>query len=119
MKISWITIHIKDMERSLQFYTEIIGMEMVSRLAPNDQMEIAFLGKDGTQIELIAHRDLERVQFPEQLSIGFMLDGMSIDEFRKQHSTIGVEGPFQPNEHLRFIYIKDPAGVKIQLVETL
>jgi hypothetical protein len=44
---------------------------------------------------------------------------MSIDEFRKQHSTIGVEGPFQPNEHLRFIYIKDPAGVKIQLVETL
>jgi lactoylglutathione lyase len=119
MHITWITIHIRDMERSLQFYTGILGLELVRRFKPQEHMEIAFLGKNGTQIELIADQGIERAEFPEQLSIGFMLDGMSIDEFRQKHGINSYEGPFQPNEHIRFIYIKDPVGVKIQLIETL
>jgi lactoylglutathione lyase len=118
MNMSWVTIHISDLERSLYFYTEILGLEVVNRFTPNEEMEIAFLGKEGTQVELIAHREQVNNRFNEHFSIGFMLES-SLEQFLSKHPELEYEGPIQPNPGIRFIYIKDPAGVKIQLVERL
>ncbi len=44
MKFCWVTINVKDMEKSLHFYQEIIGLNINRRMKPNSDMEIIFLG---------------------------------------------------------------------------
>jgi lactoylglutathione lyase len=40
-------------------------------------------------------------------------------DYLKQQGVPVHSGPFQPNPHVRFFYVLDPNGLKIQLAETL
>jgi len=53
MKFCWTTIHVKDMDKSLAFYQEIVGLPLVRRAQASPEMELAFLGSGETQVELI------------------------------------------------------------------
>ncbi|MGM0431301.1 MAG: VOC family protein [Spirochaetota bacterium] len=120
MKMCWVTIHVADMERSLEFYRNILGLDLNRKMQPSQQMEIAFLGQHETQIELVHDTQHTEVSFSEDLSLGFQVD--SLDEFEKRltiHNIPIHAGPFQPSPAIRFFYILDPDGVKIQLVEQI
>jgi lactoylglutathione lyase len=56
-KIDHVGIMVKDMERAIQFYQEVVGMELKGRLAhPDMSISLAFLGfggSDETELELI------------------------------------------------------------------
>ena len=46
----------------------------------------------------------------------------SVDEmmnFVKEKGIVVESGPFQPNPHVKFFYIMDPNGLKIQFVENM
>ena len=52
--------------------------------------------------------------------MGFTVE--SVDktmEFLMNKGIKSIAGPYQPNPMLKFIYINDPNGVKIQLVENI
>jgi len=120
MTYCWTTITVTGLEKSVAFYRDVIGLKVARRMQPNPDMEIAFLGEGETQVELIWNRATTAVSFGTDISIGFVVE--SLDRFRKllDEKNIPVHsGPFQPNPSVRFMYIQDPDGLKVQLVENI
>lgn len=118
MKFCWTTMHVKDMENSLKFYTEIVGLEIQRRYKPVPEMELAFLGKGETQIELICDSRIKETDPGKDISVGF--DAGSLDEIMKKLKESGIPvtaGPFQPNPAIKFFYVADPDGLKVQFIE--
>lgn len=123
MRFCWTTIHVRDMEASLAFYTGVVGLTVKRRMSPMPGMEIAFLGFGAeceTEVELIYHEGVSAATFGEDISIGFR-----VDTLEKMLDTLNLNGvplhagPSQPNPHVRFLYVLDPNGLKIQFVEQI
>ena len=103
MEFCWITITVKDLDESLKFYQEIVGLPLVNRMQAGPDTEIAFLGEGETQIELIAHKGQQDVQIGPDISLGFSV--CSLDETMRFILDKGIpvlSGPFQPNPFIRF-----------------
>ncbi len=118
MKFCWCTITVKDMEESLKFYQEVVGLKLKRRFEAGPGVEIAFLGDGETQIELICRGNNETVNIGEDISLGFEVN--SIEEMMKfvKEKDIDIHsGPFQPNPNAKFFFVQDPNGLKIQFVE--
>lgn len=116
----WVTFKVINMEKSVQFYKDVVGLEIQRQFTASPTMEIVFLGdQDGTKVELIFDRDNEvQLGYPEHLSLGFAVD--NIEEKIKEVSQKGVavhSGPFRPGVNTEFFYVVDPNGLKIQFVK--
>ena len=120
MKFCWSTLSVKNMEESLEFYTEIVGLTVGQRFKAGPGTEIAFLGDGETKVELICHQDKNDVQVGSDISWGFEVK--SVDEMIDFVKNKGIEiesGPIQPNPHTKFFFIRDPNGLSIQFVENM
>ena len=120
MKFCWCTITVDNMEESLKFYHEIVGLSISRRFTRGPGTEIVFLGDGDTKVELICNADHKASNICEGIFLGFEVP--SVDEMIKFVKEKGLEvdsGPYQPNPHVKFFYVKDPCGVKIQFVENL
>ncbi|WP_300385834.1 VOC family protein [Clostridium sp.] len=120
MKFCWSTITVKSLEESLKFYNEIVGLNINKRFNAGPGIEIAFLGDGETKIELVHNKALKEENFGKNVSLGFEVD--SVDKmiaFAKEKGIDIESGPFSPNPHIRFFYILDPNGLKIQFVENM
>ncbi|MFO7790608.1 MAG: VOC family protein [Bacteroidales bacterium] len=120
MKFCWSTLRVKDLETSIKFYEEIIGLSVNNRFKAGSDIEIAFLGDGETKVELIYDKNGGDINVGPDISWGFEVD--SLDDMMQlvKEKGISIEsGPFQPSPHTRFFFIKDPNGMKIQLVEQM
>ena len=120
MKFCWSTINVKNLEESLKFYNEILGLNVNRRFNAGPGVEIAFLGDGETKIELVCNEELKGISFGQNISLGFEVK--SLDEMitlLKEKGIDIISGPFSPNPHIKFIYILDPNGLKIQILESM
>ena len=120
MSFCWVTIHVKDMNESLSFYEEIVGLRLNQRFKAGPDIELAFLGEGETQIELIHNKKANDMNFKENISLGFKVS--SVDEkirFIKGKDLEVHSGPFKPNPSTSFFFVSDPNGLKIQFVEDI
>lgn len=119
MKFCWTTIKVSNLEASLKFYQEIVGLPISRRLKAGPGTEIAFLGDGETQLEIMYHEGVSKVDLGQDISIGFEVK--SIDEKLAFVKERGLEAsdPFQPNPHVKFFYVSDPDGLKVQFVENI
>ena len=120
MKFCWVTINVKDFEKSLEFYTQVVGLSIDRTMNPGPKMKIAFLGQGETKVELIYDETTSARIYGKDVSIGFEVD--SIDTFMGTLKEKGIRlesGPHQPNPTIRFVYVLDPNGVKVQFVENI
>lgn len=120
MKFCWSTIKVKNLEESLKFYKEIVGLTLSNRFPAGPGREIAFLGDGETKIELICDESLKDINYSEYISLGFEVNSVEdMMNFVKEKGINMHSGPFQPNPHTRFFYVLDPDGLKIQFVENI
>lgn len=120
MGFCWVTVHVRDLDESIRFYTEAVGLAVVRRFASGPDMELAFLGGGETKVELIRDRRRPDVGFGTDISLGFEVD--SLGKRIAHLAELGIpvlEGPFQPNPHVSFFYVLDPDGLRIQFVENI
>ncbi|WP_423363884.1 VOC family protein [Mycoplasma sp. P36-A1] len=118
MKFLWTTVYVKDMGKSLYFYTDLLGLEISHRLSMPD-MDIIFLGKQQeTLLELIEDKALLDVNNRGTFSVGFKSNDAPalIDKLRLAGVRI-IGGPIKPNEITKFWFVEDPDGLKVQIVE--
>jgi lactoylglutathione lyase len=120
MKFCWSTLRVKNLEESIGFYKDIVGLEVQSRFSAGPGTEIAFLGGGETKIELICDGQSRDTVVGSDISWGFEVP--SLDKalsLVKEKGIVLDGGPVQPNPHVKFFFISDPNGMKIQLVENM
>lgn len=117
LSMNWITLRVRDLEASLNFYHRILKLPVQRRFESRGR-QIAMLGTDGQpKVELI--QGSEPVLKAEcGASIGFEVE--SLDEAMAYLKSLGIpvaRRPVAPNPRLRFFYILDPDGFEVQLAE--
>ena len=115
MHIKHITIRVKDMEESIQFYEMITELAM-SRRFTEGSAEIAFLtnGEGETEIELLY---ITGGQTFEGKGMFICFETDKLDEMHKLAQDKGLNpSPVQiPGDGTSYFYVYDPNGVSIQL----
>lgn len=122
MAFCWSTLHVKDLDASVKFYKDAVGLKVIRRFEARPGVAIAFMGyaedEVETQLELIC--DVNKQNFPQsdQVSLGF--DVTSLRGTKDLLETLGIElysSIIQPNPKTKFFYVKDPDGVSVQFIE--
>jgi lactoylglutathione lyase len=116
MKFLWCTILVKDLDETLEFYQDVVGLSINERFKTGENSEIVFLGDGETKIELI-YNEKNKVSEKKGISIGFEVD--CIEDMIERISKKGHEvhsGPFETPD-IRFFFVRDPNGVNVQFVE--
>lgn len=118
MKFCWTTLTVKDLDASINFYKEFVGLDVNRRFKPNETMELAFLGSEPTELELIWD-SLAPASVSEGISMGFMVEGKLEDvmEKLKAKGFTNQSEIHSPNPVMRFFFVKDPDGFSVQFVE--
>lgn len=120
MKLAWVTVTVKDMDESIRFYTDIVGLTVDSRRPAGPGVELAFLGDGETKLELVCNQVVSEFGIGDSISLGFEVD--SVDKTLAAIKAKGIalhSGPFQPAPHVKFFFITDPNGLKVQFLEYL
>ncbi len=118
MKFLWVTLSVSNMEESLKFYQEIVGLPVTRRFSSEGSGDIAFLGDGETKLELIAYPNKTENHYGKEMSIGFEVESVEKKiQFIHEKGLAVESGPFEPNPHVRFFFVKDPNGITVQFVE--
>jgi lactoylglutathione lyase len=120
MKFCWTTLTVNNLEESVRFYQEIVGLPISKRYPAGPGVEICFLGDGETKVELIHNPNQKAATNVQGVSLGFEVN--SLDEkikFIQEKGLKVADGPFQPNPHIKFFFVKDPNGVSVQFVENM
>ncbi len=119
-------IRVRDLEKSLDFYTRLLGMKLTRRKDyPSGEFTLAFVGygdeADSTVIELTHNWGQEE---PYELGTGFGHLAIGVPDIYKTCEALEAEGvpiprPPGPMKHGGSViaFIEDPDGYKIELIE--
>ena len=121
MKMLHTSVNVKDMDRSIDFYTDKLGMKLESRREiKQNNAEIAFLSIEGSNhnIELTWWKDKTDYAEGDQLDhMAFSVESMA--EFIARMRSEGIEIAKEPYilGTSRIAFIKDPNGIWIEIIE--
>jgi lactoylglutathione lyase len=117
LRLNWITLRVHDLETSLHFYNQVLGLHIERRFESRGK-QIAMLSMDGqAKLELIQGSE-QAMKTECGISLGFEVESLdeAMNYLKKQGIPI-ARGPIAPNPHLSFFYILDPDGFEVQLAE--
>ncbi len=113
---------VNDLEKSVKFYQEVLGLEEVKRHKSPRGSELAFLKAPESDelIELCHFPNSGPVEVQEDLThLAFIVD--SLEEFGKHLDSIGVkfsDGPtMKPDGSGGFAFVDAPEGYEVELIE--
>jgi lactoylglutathione lyase len=119
-------IRVRDLDRSIDFYTRHLGMKLLRRNDyPGGRFTLAFVGygdeNDNTVVELTHNWDQEE---PYELGAGFGHLAIGVPDIYATCGALEKEGvpiprPPGPMKHSSTViaFIEDPDGYKIELIE--
>ena len=116
MKMKHVTILTDKFDEEIKFYEEFAGLKIVRDMRPN--VDLVFLAEEAgdTKVEIIRNPEAKD-SGNQYLSMGFGAEDAAAlrDEYKRR----GLETTelISPNPHVKFFYVKDPAGVKVQFIE--
>lgn len=108
--INHVTLAVRDLERSLAFYTRVIGLKPVARWHRG-----AYLSAGGDWVCLALDPHARRAPLPEYTHLAFSVDH---DDFASRVSTIRAQGVVEWKDNTSegaSLYFLDPDGHKLEL----
>lgn len=119
MNICWCTIRVSDLEKSIYFYEEILGLKQTQRFQPMPDRTIVFLKDEHSmKIELIFTKDEKHIRENQNVSIGFVTS--EFEEILDRLKNAGIEikkGPLQMGPDTICFFVDDPNGINIQIIK--
>lgn len=117
MRYVLTTLEVTDMDKSMEFYRDILGVPVIKEFENKNGAKIAMLGdSSGAHLELICQgKELIR-PLESGISIGFETEHVMalLERIGRPYT-----GPIEPNPHLRFYFTTDPDGYRVQLMEKI
>lgn len=114
MKLHHISLRVKDFEKSLKFYTELAGLQVVKKVLDN----VMYLGdsENDALIELIGMPEGQTFE-GKGMFICFGTD--KLEEIHKKAVDKGYSPSDirQPEPTAKYFYVYDPDGVSVQFRE--
>lgn len=123
MKFLHTMIRVKDIKKSLEFYTKLFDLELAKEKRLDDCTLYFLSDKEGyTQLEL-TYNDVTPEQGYE-IGTGFghlAFETQSMDEFTKKLNDLGYEYLYEPFNlsavSSLIAFVKDPDGYEIELIQ--
>jgi len=125
MRILHTMLRVGDMQRSIDFYTSVLGMKLLRRHDyPEGRFTLAFLGyqdeSDGAVLELTYNYGVEHYE----LGTAFGHIAIAVDDARKACEAVRVKsgkvtreaGPMKHGTTV-IAFVEDPDGYKIEFIE--
>jgi lactoylglutathione lyase len=112
---------VNDLERTVKFYKEVLGLEEVRRHKSPRGSELAFLKAPGSeeQVEITYFPGSGPVQVqPDLTHLAFEVD--SLDDFGKHLAALGLkfsDGPTKSSTGSIFAFVDAPEGYEIELIQ--
>jgi len=125
MRLLHVMLRVGDLERSIAFYTEVLGMGLLRRKDyPEGRFTLAFLGygpeSETTVIELTHNWDTGSYE----LGGGYGHIALGVDDIHAACAAIATRGgrvvrPPGPMKHGSTViaFIEDPDGYKVELIQ--
>lgn len=124
MKFLHVMIRVKDIKKSLEFYTKLFDLELAKEKRLSDCNLYFLSDKEGyTQIELTYNDETPEDGYEIGTGFGhFAFETNSMDEFTTKLHDLGYEYLYEPFKlsaiGSTIAFIKDPDGYEIELIET-
>lgn len=130
MKFLHSMIRVKNIENSLRFYQELLGLKLISKSSLED-CDLYFLGENenACQIELTYNYETPKDGYQNGNAFGhFAFETENMEEFTKKVEKLGYEYLWQPFElelkdetgkssFKKIAFLKDPDGNEIEMIE--
>ena len=125
MKILHTMLRVGDLNRSIAFYTDVLGMQLRRTTdRPEQKYTLAFVGynddPDGAEIELTYNYGVDRYEMGTafgHIAISVPNAAAACDAVRAKGGTVTREaGPVKGGTTV-IAFVQDPDGYKIELIE--
>tara|TARA_B110000263_G_scaffold197394_1_gene176064 strand:+ start:357 stop:743 length:387 start_codon:yes stop_codon:yes gene_type:complete len=112
---------VHDMDRSINFYNGILGMEIIEeKISPRgSQLVFLRLPETDCNLELCSFPDSGEIEVPEDL-VHLAFEVQDLDKCVAKLKEQGVpitEGPIQTESGTQFIFTEDPDKYEIELMQ--
>lgn len=114
MKMKHITIYTADLEKSMKFYEDIVGLKLQRDLRQFGSPIVFLAEGDDPCIELI--EDAAKAYSGAGISIGFHTEDVEAKRAELEEKGFAPTPMISPNPNVKFFFIKDPNGVNIQFI---
>lgn len=122
-KFSHLGLLVTDLERSVRFYTEIVGLELIERHPDSGRgLEIAFVGDGRGVLELLAYKDPEKRGRTARGRYDHL--AWFVDDLRQVMSAMAAKGvvfeapePIVVLDGRQINFFSGPDGERIELVQ--
>jgi lactoylglutathione lyase len=126
MRLLHTMLRVGNLERSIRFYTEALGMKLLRTTdRPEQKYSLAFVGYDaeerGTVLELTYNYGVERYELGGafgHIAVGVPDVGAACEKVRRHGGKVTREpGPVKGGTSV-IAFVEDPDGYKIEFIET-
>ena len=123
MKLLHTMIRVKDAEKSIKFYTELLNMKIDKRKRLDDCELIFLTDEDGVnQLELTYNDETPKNGYELGNGFGHLAFSVkSLEEFTKKLHSLGYEYLYEPydlnGKGTKIAFIQDPDGYEIEMIE--
>ena len=120
-KLLHTRMRVSNMDQTLAFYKNILGLEVAEQKVSPRGSHLAFLAVPNSEelIELCSFPASGAVTVPEDLvHLAFQVDNLdeTIEELKSKNVPI-TDGPTRTSSGSRFIFIDAPDGYEVELIE--
>ena len=123
MKLLHTMIRVKNAEKSVKFYTELLNMKLDKKKRLEDCWLYFLNDEDNTtQLELTANDETPEKGYEPGSGFGHLAFSVkSLDKFTEKLHSLGYEYLYEPfdlnGKGTKIAFIKDPDGYEIELIE--
>ncbi|HEX9794598.1 MAG TPA: VOC family protein [Planctomycetota bacterium] len=119
MRLAHTMLRVRDLERSLSFYRDFLGLREVRRSPIGDEATLLFLEDESGhhQIELTWNHDGREYELGNQFGhLAFHVDDLApvVAEIERRSWWFRRS---KPESRSRYVFVKDPDGYDIEILE--
>jgi len=125
MRMLHTMLRVGDLERSLRFYTDVLGMRLLRRNDyPDGKFTLAFVGygdeADSTVLELTHNWGVDKYELGSaygHIALAVEDARKACEEVKRRGGKVTREAGPMKHGHTVIAFIEDPDGYKIELIE--